>query len=66
MEGAGGEGRESGWGINLSLVALQICYTSLTANHRRNSITFTNFWKLFMRQRAKRWYGGGREGISKE
>ena len=30
-------------GLTLSLIALQICYTSLTAILRRNSTKFTNF-----------------------
>ena len=32
--------------LTLSLIALHICYTSLTANLRRNSTTFTNFWEI--------------------
>ena len=34
--------------LTLSLIAFEICYTSLTENLRRNSTAFTNFWQIKM------------------
>ena len=36
----------------LSPMTLQLCYTSLTSNPRRNCTKFTNFWQILMRQRV--------------
>ena len=32
--------------LTLYRIALQICYTSVTASLRRNSTKFTNFWQI--------------------